>query len=103
MLKKFCMNDCKPMSTPMHHSAILSKDEGKEPVDQTMYRGMIGSTLYLTTSRLDIMFSVCLCARFQSDPRITHYKVVKRIFRYLNGTTNLGIFYKKNKDYRLVG
>ena len=64
---------------------------------------MIGSLLYLTASRLDILFSVCLCARFQSDPREPHLTTVKRIFRYLKGTTNLGLLYKKSSDYKLVG
>ena len=61
---------------------------------------MIGSLLYLTASRPDILFSVCLCARFQSDPNLT---AVKRIFRYLKGTTNLGLLFKKSSDYKLVG
>ena len=64
---------------------------------------MIGSLLYLTFSRPDIMHSICLCARFQSDPCESHLKAVKRIFRYLVGTTNLSLFYKKNQDFRLVG
>jgi len=64
---------------------------------------MIGSLLYLTASRPDILFSVCLCARFQSDPREPHLTAVKRIFRYLKGTTNLGLLYKKTSDYKLVG
>jgi len=64
---------------------------------------MIGSLLYLTASRLDILFSVCLCARFQSDSRESHLTVVKRIFKYLKGTTNLGLLYKKSLDYKLVG
>jgi len=64
---------------------------------------MIGSLLYLTASRPDILFNVCLCARFQSDPREPHLIAVKRIFRYLKGTTNLGLLYKKSSDYKLVG
>ena len=64
---------------------------------------MIGSLLYLTASRPDILFSVCLCARFQSDPRETHLTAVKRIFKYLKGTTNLGLLYRKSNDYSLVG
>ena len=64
---------------------------------------MIGSLLYLTASRPDIMFSVCLCARYQEDPKTTHLEAVKRIFRYLQGFTNLGLLYKKSKDYKLVG
>lgn len=64
---------------------------------------MIDSLLYLTTSRPYILFCVCLCARFQSNPRKTHLTTVKRIFRYLKGTTNLGFLYKKSLDYKLVG
>jgi len=64
---------------------------------------MVGSLLYLTASRPDILFSVCLYARFQSDPRETHLTAVKRIFRYLKGTTNLGLMYKKSSDYKLIG
>jgi hypothetical protein len=68
-----------------------------------MYRGMIGSLLYLTASRPDILFSVCLCARFQSNPRESHLTAVKRIFRYLKRTTNLVLLYRKYSDYQLVG
>jgi len=66
---------------------------------------MIGSLLYLTASRPNILFSVCLCARFQSDPRESHLTTVKRIFRYLKGTTNLGLLYRKslNYNYKLIG
>jgi len=64
---------------------------------------MIGSLLYLTASRPDILFSVCLCARFQSDPRESHFTTVKRIFRYLIETTNIGLLYRKSLGYKLVG
>jgi len=64
---------------------------------------MIGSLLYLTSSRPAILFSVCLCARFQLDPKESYLTVVKRIFRYLKGTTNLGLLYRKSLDYYLVG
>jgi len=64
---------------------------------------MIGSLLYLTTSRPDILFSVCLCGRFQSNPRESHLTTVKRIFKYLIGTTNLGLLYRKSLDYKLIG
>jgi len=87
----------------MHPTYTLSKEDTGSKVDQKLYKGMIGSLLYLTTSRPDILFSVCLCARFQSDPRESHLTVVKRIFRYLKGTTNLGLLYKKSLDYQLVG
>ncbi|KAK2450481.1 putative mitochondrial protein [Trifolium repens] len=72
LLKKFNLEDCKIMSTPMHPTSSLSKEEIGSKVDQKLYRGMIGSLLYLTASRPDILYSVCLCARFQSDPREPH-------------------------------
>ena len=67
--------------TPMPTATKLDQDESGKKVDITSYRGMIGSLLYLTASRPDIMFSTCLCARFQSDPRESHLIVVKRIFQ----------------------
>ena len=68
MLKKFGLKDSKPIKTPMSSETKLIKDEESESVDNTKYRGMIGSLLHLTASRPDIMFSVCLCAHFQEDP-----------------------------------
>jgi len=102
LLKKFKLEDCKVMNTPMHPTCILSKEDTGPKVDQKLYRGMIGSLLYLTASRLDILFSVCLCARFQSDSRESHLIVVKRIFRYRKGTTNLGLLYRKSLDLLVV-
>ena len=87
----------------MHPTCILGKDEVSMKVDQKLHRGMIGSLHYLTASRPDILFSVCLCARFQSDPRESHLTVVKRILRYLKGTANLGLCYRRSQDYKLVG
>ncbi|KAK2367888.1 putative mitochondrial protein [Trifolium repens] len=103
LLKMFNLEDCKPMTTPMHPTSSLNKEEIGSKVDQKLYRGMIGSLLYLTASRPDILYSVCLCARFQSDPREPHLTAVKRIFRYLKGTTSLGLLYKKSFDCKLVG
>jgi len=103
LLKKFKLEDCKVMNTPMHPTCILSKEDTGTKVDQKLYRGIIGSLLYLSGSRPDVLFNVCLCARFQSDPRESHLIVVKRIFRYLKGTTNLGLLYRKSLDYKLVG
>jgi hypothetical protein len=103
LLKKFKLEDCKEMNTPMHQTYTLSKEDNGTKVDQNLYRGMIGSLLYLTASRPNILLSVCLYARFQSDPRESHLTAVKRIFRYLKGTTNLGLLYRKSLDYKLVG
>ncbi|GJU66516.1 retrovirus-related pol polyprotein from transposon TNT 1-94 [Tanacetum coccineum] len=102
MLKKFGLEDSKPMKTPMSSDTKLTKDEECESVDSTKYRGMIGSLLYLTTSRPDIMFSVCHCARFQEAPKTSHLEAVKRIFRYIKGTTHLGLWYPKGTDIETV-
>ncbi|GJU03975.1 retrovirus-related pol polyprotein from transposon TNT 1-94 [Tanacetum coccineum] len=97
MLKKFGLEDSKPMKTPMSSDTKLTKDEECESVDSTKYRGMIGSLLYLTASRPDIMFSVCFCARFQEAPKTSHLEAVKRIFRYIKGTTHLGLWYLRDR------
>ncbi|KAJ9544133.1 hypothetical protein OSB04_023840 [Centaurea solstitialis] len=88
MLKKFDLTSCTPMKTPMAPPLSLDKDSKGKPVDVTLYRGMIGSLLYLTASRPDIMYSTCLCARYQAKPKESHLTAVKRIFRYLKGTPN---------------
>nr|GEW59781.1 hypothetical protein [Tanacetum cinerariifolium] len=102
MLKKFGLEESKPMKTPMSSDTKLTKDEECESVDSTKYRGMIGSLLYLTASRPDIMFSVCLCARFQWAPKTSHLEAIKRIFRYIKGTTHLGLWYPKGTGIETV-
>ena len=81
----------------------LDQDKSGKKVEIISYRGMIGSLLYLTASRPDIMFSTCLCARFQADPKESHLIAVKRIFRYLKGTQYLGIWYPKGTGFDLEG
>ncbi|WVZ58115.1 hypothetical protein U9M48_008420 [Paspalum notatum var. saurae] len=81
IFKKFNMGDSKPMTTPMSTNTALNADKDGEAVDQKEFRGMIGSLLYLTATRSDIQFAVCLCARYQASPRTSHRQAVKRIFR----------------------
>nr|GFB31862.1 uncharacterized mitochondrial protein AtMg00810-like [Tanacetum cinerariifolium] len=102
MLKKFGLKYSKPTKTPMSMEIKLTKDDEADSVDNSEYRDMIGSLLYLPTSRLDIMFSVCLCARFQENPKITHLEAVKRIFRYIRGTTRLGLWYSKGTGIETI-
>nr|GEW23014.1 uncharacterized mitochondrial protein AtMg00810-like [Tanacetum cinerariifolium] len=102
MLKKFVLEDSKPMKTLMSPDTRLTKDEECESVDNTKYRGIIGSLLFLTASRPDIMFSVCLCTRFQEAPKTSYFEVVKRIFRYIKGTTQLGLCYLKGTSMETV-
>ena len=103
MLKRFKMQDVKPMKTPMPTNGQLHLDPNGKEVDQKVYRSMIGSLLYLCASRPDIMLSVCMCARFQSAPKESHYSVVKRILRYLVHTPNLGLWYPKGSLFELMG
>ncbi|GJT56412.1 retrovirus-related pol polyprotein from transposon TNT 1-94 [Tanacetum coccineum] len=95
MLKKFGLEDSKPTKTPMSTEIKLTKDDEADSVDSSKYRGMIGSLLYLTASRPDIMFSVYLCSHFQENPNTTHLEAVKCIFRYIRGTSHLGLWYPK--------
>ncbi|XP_050895660.1 uncharacterized mitochondrial protein AtMg00810-like [Lathyrus oleraceus] len=103
LLKGFDMDACKDIATPMGSGIYLDQDESETPIDITKYRGMIGSLLYLTTSRPDIMFSVCLCARFQASPKESHLIAVNRIMKYLKGTSNVGLWYPKDSICSLVG
>ncbi|KAF5768399.1 putative RNA-directed DNA polymerase [Helianthus annuus] len=103
LLTKFDMNDCKPCSTPMATNKLVMSDEKDELIDQTLYRSMIGSLLYLTASRPDIMFATCVCARSQSAPRKSNLIAVKRIIRYIKGAPTLGIWYPANGNIKLSG
>ncbi|KAI3681234.1 hypothetical protein L6452_36023 [Arctium lappa] len=103
MLKKFDLTQTSAMKTPMAPPLTLNKDPSGKPVNVTAYRKMIGSLLYLTASRPDIMYSTCLCARYQSEPKESHLIAVKRIFRYLKGTHNLGLWYPKDSGFDLTG
>ncbi|GJZ02697.1 putative ribonuclease H-like domain-containing protein [Tanacetum coccineum] len=102
ILKKFGFIDVKTASTPMETHKSLLKDADGEDVDEHLYRSMIGSLMYLTSSRPDIMFAVCACARFQVNPKVSHLHAVKRIFRYLKGQPKLGLWYPKDSPFDLV-
>ena len=97
------MEETKTMKTPMSSSIKLDKDEKGKSIESTMYRGMIGSLLYLTASRLNIMYNVCLCATFQSCPKESHLSVVRRILKYLKGTMDIGLWYPKSDNFELIG
>jgi hypothetical protein len=103
MLKKFDMEDAKGISTPMGINGSLDSDASGNMVDQNMYRSMIGSLLFVTASRPDVMFSVCMCARFQASPRESHLKTAKRILRYLKHTQNVDLWYPKGTKFELIG
>nr|GEZ25275.1 putative ribonuclease H-like domain-containing protein [Tanacetum cinerariifolium]GEZ88633.1 putative ribonuclease H-like domain-containing protein [Tanacetum cinerariifolium] len=101
-LKKFGFSKVKTASTPMRSQKPLLKDEDGEEVDVQIYRSMIGSLMYLTSSRLDIMFAVCACARYQVNPKVLHFHTVKKIFRYLKGQHKFGLWYPKDSPFDLM-
>ncbi|GKA36867.1 retrovirus-related pol polyprotein from transposon TNT 1-94 [Tanacetum coccineum] len=102
MLKKFGLEDSKPTKTPMSTEIKRTKDDEADFIDSSKSQGMIGSLLYLTANRPDIMFSVCLCARFQENPKTTHLEADKSIFKYIRGTSHLGLWYPKGTGIETV-
>jgi hypothetical protein len=102
MLKKSRMEECTPINTLMVRGCKLRKMDESSKENQTLYRSMIGSLLYVTASRLDIMQEVGSVARFQSTPKETHVQAVKRIFKYLKGTLDFDLCYLRGKYFSLT-
>nr|GEY77850.1 retrovirus-related Pol polyprotein from transposon TNT 1-94 [Tanacetum cinerariifolium] len=102
ILKKYEMESCDPIGTPMEIKYKLDLDQNGTPVDATKYRSMIGALMYITSSRPDIVHTTCLCARYQAKPTEKHLKEVKRIFCYLRGTVNTGLWYSKDSGFELT-
>nr|GFA35145.1 putative ribonuclease H-like domain-containing protein [Tanacetum cinerariifolium] len=102
ILRKFGLSKGESASTLIDAEKPLLKDSDGEDVDVHTYRSMIGSLMYLTSSRPDIMFAVCACARFQVTLKVSHLNAVKRIFRYLKGKPLLGLWYLKDSPFDLV-
>ncbi|KAI3808196.1 hypothetical protein L1987_24144 [Smallanthus sonchifolius] len=100
ILTKFNMSDFKSASTPIAPHEPLTVDLSGVDVNQKMYRSMIGSFIYLTASRPDIMFAVCSCARYQSASKESHESAVKRIYRYLKGRVNRGLWYPSDSYFQ---
>nr|GFC66478.1 hypothetical protein [Tanacetum cinerariifolium] len=94
--------EVKTASTHMETQKPLLKDEDGKEVDVHMYRSMVGSLMYLTSSRHDIMFALCAYARYQVNPKVSHLYAVKRIFRYLKGQPKLGLWFSKDSPLDLV-
>ncbi|XP_052621360.1 uncharacterized mitochondrial protein AtMg00810-like [Lactuca sativa] len=100
LLTRFSMEKSNTAKTPMAFGYKIDADLNGKPVDQKRYRGMIGSLLYLIASRHDIMFSTCVCARYQANPMESHVVAVKRIFKYLKATPKLGLWYPAKSDFQ---
>nr|GEV18057.1 hypothetical protein [Tanacetum cinerariifolium] len=102
ILKKYGMESCDPVGTPMEIKDKLDLDQNGTPVDATKYCSMIGALMFLTSSKPDIVHATCLCARYQAKPTEKHLKEVKRIFCYLRGTVNTGLWYTKDSGFELT-
>nr|GEW29072.1 retrovirus-related Pol polyprotein from transposon TNT 1-94 [Tanacetum cinerariifolium] len=101
-LKKYGFESYDPVDTPMVEKSKLDEDKEGKAVDPSYYHGMIGTFLYLTASRPDLQFAICMCARYQARPIEKHVHVVKRIFRYLRGTVHQGLWYSKDSSVALT-
>ncbi|XP_023753604.1 uncharacterized mitochondrial protein AtMg00810-like [Lactuca sativa] len=101
LLKKYPMDNYSSPKVPMVFGYKISTDSSRESVDHKTYRGMIGSLMYLTASRPDIVFATGLCARYRADPKVSHMTVVKQILRYLKGSKALGLWYPAANDFIL--
>ncbi|GJR06676.1 retrovirus-related pol polyprotein from transposon TNT 1-94 [Tanacetum coccineum] len=101
-LKKYGYESCDLVDTPMVEKSKLDEDKEGKAVDPSHYRGMIGTLLYLTASRPDLQFAICMCARYQARPTEKHLNAVKRIFRYLKGTVHRGLWYPKDSSFALT-
>ncbi|GJZ59420.1 retrovirus-related pol polyprotein from transposon TNT 1-94 [Tanacetum coccineum] len=101
-LKKYGFDSCNPVDSPMVEKSKLDEDKEGKAGDSSHYRGMIGTLLYLTASRPDLQFAICMCAQYQARPTKKHLHAVKRIFRYLKGTVNQGLWYSKDSSFALT-
>ncbi|GKA37278.1 retrovirus-related pol polyprotein from transposon TNT 1-94 [Tanacetum coccineum] len=101
-LKKYDFNSCDPVDTPMVEKSKLDENKEGKAIDPSHYRGMIGTLLYLTASRPDLQFAIYMCAQYQARPTEKHLHAVKRIFRYLRGTVNRGLWYLKDSSIALT-
>ena len=103
LLKKFNMSECKLVASPMTINEKLQQNVGALKVDSTSFRRLVGSLIYLTNSRPDILFSVSIISRFMENPSKLYFAATKRILRYLQETKDYGILYKKQNDNKLIG
>ena len=97
------MQDCNPVSTPMEQNLKPTSNEGSTIEDPTKYRQLVGSLIYLTTTRPDINFAIGIPSKFMHQPCEGHWNATKRVLKYLKGTQSYGIKYSKVLDFHLIG
>jgi hypothetical protein len=103
LLDRFRMTDCKISSTSMEKGLKLLAKTNSKAVNESVYRELLGSLIYLTATRPDLSFTVSFISRFMAVPKVKHWTAAKRVFKYVKGTLDFGILYSRNKDPRLCG
>ncbi|XP_050937143.1 uncharacterized mitochondrial protein AtMg00810-like [Cucumis melo] len=103
MVKKFGLEQARNKRTPAATHVILTKDTKGAKVDHKLYKSIVGSLLYLTANRPDIAYAIGICTRYQADPHITHLEAVKRILKYVHGTSDFGMMYSYDTTPTIVG
>ena len=103
ILKRFRLINCCPVSTPVVVGTKLNREATEKDFDSTIFRRLVCSLMYLTTTRPDIMYGVSLISRFMDSPKTSHWQPGNRILRYIVGTMNHGILYSTSDDFQLVG
>ncbi|XP_035829983.1 secreted RxLR effector protein 161-like [Helianthus annuus] len=103
LLEKYRMDQCNTVSTPLEYGLKLSKDDPEEFIDESVYRSLVGSLMYLTNTRPDIMFAVSKISRFMECPKKSHWEAAKRILKYIKDTLDQGITYSKGGKRKLMG
>ena len=103
ILEKYGMLDCKPVSTPTEVNARLCSTDGKDLEDVTMYRGLVGSLIYLTLTRPDVAYALSVVSRFMQNPKKYHLEAIRRILRYIKGTVDHGIMYPSGELFEIHG
>lgn len=103
ILKKFKLEECKEVSTPMNQKEKLCRDDGADKIDEGYFRNMIGCLMYLTATRPDILNAVSILSRFMHCASELHLKAAKRVIRYVKGTSNFGVKFTRSKEFKLAG
>nr|XP_034899819.1 uncharacterized mitochondrial protein AtMg00810-like [Populus alba] len=103
LVSKFRLDDCKPVSIPLATGEKLKKVDGSDLADEGLYRKIVGSLLYLTATRLDLMYAASLLSRFMTGPTKIHMGAAKRVLRYVQGTLSYGIEYARDQSTTLIG
>ncbi|KAL4025974.1 hypothetical protein IC575_014380 [Cucumis melo] len=103
ILKKFKMDECKAVSTPMNQKEKLCKEDGADKVDEGYFRSLIGCLMYLTATRPDILNAVSILSRFMHCASELHLKAAKRVIRYVKGTSDFGVKFTRGKEFKLIG